>query len=295
MENKYWQSKHEIVPLKTREIINEYLLSLKLENKAEATIVKYRSILERFFSNCIIPLNLLTSNDVFGYLKEFSTGKKPKSVKLYISTLSSFFKFCLAEEYLDTMLIKKRWRPKLPQTLPRYLSEQEYARVKLTAEELSHRDRAIILFLFSSGCRKSEVSNLSIHNVNLEKRTAEVKGKGKKIRSVHFSEECALVLKEYLSERTNDGNEALFINKFGNRLGPEGIYEITRKLGKKAGLNQKLYPHLCRHTFATNMLARGADLQFIADELGHNDLNTTRIYSQIPTEEMISAYQNRME
>lgn len=297
VKENYWQINNNLIPSKTSAILNEYLLSLKLENKAEATIVKYRSILERFFSDCCIcsiSLKRLTSSEVIHYFNRTTEGKKLTSIKLYLSTLSSFFNFCVAEEYIGKNLIKKRWRPKIPKSLPRFLNEQEYASVKLAAEELSHRDRALILFLFTSGSRKSEVSKLTIDDVDLEKRTAEVKGKGKKIRNVHFSEECALVLKEYLKERSCEGKEALFINKFGNRLSSGGVYEITRKIGKKAGLKQSLFPHCCRHTFATNLLARGADLQFIADELGHSDLNTTRIYARILTEDKIMAYQNRM-
>ncbi|MGA5690640.1 tyrosine-type recombinase/integrase [Cytobacillus pseudoceanisediminis] len=291
---KYWECTNDEISSKIRKILNEYLLSLKLANKAEATVIKYRWILERFFSECKISLEALTSDDVLNWLNEFSLDKKPKTVDLVLSSLSSFFQFCLAEEYLESMVIKKRWRQKIPQSLPKYLTEQDYARVKKSAEDLSPRDRSLILFLFSSGCRSSEASQLNIKDVNIEKRTAEVKGKGKKIRYVHFSEECALVLKDYLKTRTGDMEKPLFMNKFGKRLTKSGIYGITTKLGKLARLNQSLHPHCCRHTFATNMLARGADLEFIADEMGHANLNTTRVYARIPTEDMILAYQNKM-
>lgn len=113
------------------------MLSIKLTNKAEGTISKYRSILERFFRECLVPLSKLTSDDVLKWLKAFSDGKKEKTLDLVISTLSSFFNFCLVEGYLDTVVIKQRWRPKIPQSLPKYLTEQEYARVKMTAECLS--------------------------------------------------------------------------------------------------------------------------------------------------------------
>ena len=270
------------------------MLSLKLANKAEATISKYRSILERFFSECLVSFEEITSEDVLKWLNNFSNGKKPKTVDLFLSCLSSFFNFCLAEDYMDNVVTKKRWRPKIPESLPKFLNDQEYARVKLVAETLSLRNRALILFLFSSGCRRSEVSNLTIQDINLETRTAEVKGKGKKIRQIHFSVECVLVLKDYLSTRAYDSTDALFVTRHGLALQPGGIFKITEKLGKKAGLTQSLHPHCCRHTFATNMLARGASLEFIADEMGHADLNTTRIYARIPTEDMMLAYQNKM-
>jgi integrase/recombinase XerD len=293
-KQKYWQSTHEKIPLQTRVILNEYLLSLKTAHKAEATITKYLWILERFFSECSVPLNELTSDDIQKWLKDFSVCKSPRTIDLFLSCLSSFFKFCLEEDYIEKMVIKSRWRPKIPQSLPRYLSEQEYARVKLAAESLSLRDRALILFLFSSGCRRTEVSNLNFQDVDLARRTAKVNGKGNKLRHVHFSEECLLVLKDYLRSRSCDETDALFINRKGNRLLPKGIYEITKKLGKKAGLQKLLHPHVFRHTFATNMLARGAEIEFIADEMGHANLNTTRIYARIPTEDMLLAYQNKM-
>ncbi|RFU60788.1 tyrosine-type recombinase/integrase [Peribacillus glennii] len=291
---KYWQSTNEAIPVQTKTILNEYLLSLKLANKAEVTVTKYRSILERFFSECTISIEELTSDDVLKWLNKFSQGKKPKTVDLFLSVLSSFFKFCLAEEYKEHMVIKKRWRPNIPQSLPRYLNEQEYASVKLVSESLSLRDRAIVLFLFSSGCRRSELANLSIEDIDLDRRTARVIGKGKKIRHIHFSLDCALLLKEYIQSRQDDGIESLFVGRFGKPLKGQGIYHIIKKLGKKAELNHSLHPHSCRHTFATNMLARGADLEFIADEMGHANLNTTRVYARIPTEDMIIAYQNRM-
>jgi len=292
---KYWESTNELVPIKYRTVLNEYLLSLKLENKAELTIITYCSILERFLQNCKIPIEELTSEDIRTWLTEFSVGKKPKTVGLVFTVLSSFFNFCLTEEYMERTVIKKRWKPKIPPSLPKYLDDYEFARVLHISKQLSIRDRAIVLFLFSSGCRVSELSNLNIQDVNINKRIAEVKGKGRKIRHIHISEQCALVLNNYLQTRSCNPSEPLFIKRYGQRLQVVGIRAILKKLGKNAGLKQSLHPHCCRHTFATQMMSRGADLQFIADELGHEDLNTTRIYAQIPTEDMKLKYQNIME
>lgn len=294
MTQKYWESTSTSINNETKLILNEYLLNLKLKNKAEATIVKYRKILEGFLKEFAIPLEDISSDDVLCWFKKFSKGKKPKTVDLTLSVLSSFFKFCVDEDYLESTVIKMRWRPKIPQTLPKFLNDSELARVILAAEKFPLRDRALILFLFSSGCRSIEVQHLKIKDIDLEKRTAVVTGKGGRIRSVHFSEECAIVLNEYLKLRTADEHEPLFLNKFGQNLGKAGIYNVITRLGKKAGLKQTLSPHCCRHTFATNMLARGAGLEFIAEELGHRDLNTTRVYARIPTEDMIAAYQNIM-
>lgn len=293
-QKNYWESHHPGIPEELRKILNEYLLSLKLERLAEATVTKYKWILEKILRECKIPLESLTPGDVGNWLNEFSRGKKPKTIDLVHAALSSFFSFCLEEDYMEITVMKKRWKPKIPKTLPKYLDEYEYAHVKRIAEELPIRDRALLLFLFTSGCRVSEASNLNISDVNIDKRTAVVTGKGGKIRFVYFSEECALVLKDYLQTRNNDPTEPLFMNKFRQRLLMGGIQQVLKKVGIKAGLRQSFHPHVCRHTFATNMLARGADLQFIADKLGHNDLNTTRIYAQIPTEDMKMKYHNIM-
>lgn len=294
MSVKYWVSEHSEVEKKTLSILNNYLLSKKLENMAEATITKYRKILERFLCESSVPVNEMTSEIVHRWLLNFSLNKRPRTIELMMSTLSSFFKFCLDEEYMDSVVIKNRWRPIIPDSLPRFLNEQQYARVKLAMEELSLRDRALVLFLFTSGCRRSEVSYLKLEDLNIKKRTAKVVGKGNKIRYVHFSEECAFSLGNYLQSRIQSECEYVFLNKFGERLSDQRIYKVTTKLGKEVGLLQPLNPHSCRHTFATQMLAKGAELEFIADQLGHEDLNTTRIYARIPSEDMMLAYQNKM-
>jgi integrase/recombinase XerD len=102
------------------------------------------------------------------------------------------------------------------------------------------------------------------------------------------------VLNDYIQTRSCDPTEPLFISKFGKRLLVDGMEQVAKKAGKKAGLKQTFHPHCCRHTFASNMLARGADLQFIADGIGHGNLNTTRIYARIPTDDLILKYQNIM-
>lgn len=290
----YWVSQNNKITDVSKMILNEYLLSLKLSNKAKATITKYKWILEKFFSECKTPIEQLTADHVLKWMNGFFEDKSVKTIDLFLACLSSFFQFCLEEGYMENVVMKKRWRPIITQSLPKYLSEEEYAKVRLAAEDLSTRDRALILFLFSSGCRRGELCNLTIGDVSLEKRTAKVIGKGNKIRHIHFSIECGIVLKEYLNSRIYDENDPLFMNKFRQPLGPSGVLKIVNMLGKKAGLKDSLHPHVCRHTFATNMLARGADLSFIADEMGHADLNTTRIYARIPTEEMMNAYQNKM-
>jgi integrase/recombinase XerD len=272
---KYLELSNEKIPLQTRIILNEYMLMLKF-TRSEATINKYHWILEKFCSECSISLKNLTLKDVLEWLNDSSVGKKPRTINLYLSCLSSFFKFCQEEGYMGSIVIKNRWRTKVPQSFHSYLNEQEYKRVKLAAKSFSLRDQALILFLFSTGCKSSELADLNIQDVDLERRIATLGNR--RMRYAHFSEECALVLKEYLRMRTVDKTKAVFINREGNRLLQKGIYEIIKRLGEKAGLQQSLHPRCIRHTVATRMLANGMNIEFVAYQIGHVDINTTFKY-----------------
>lgn len=275
-------------------IIDEYLFSLKVADRAEITIEKYRRILLQFFRQCNKPVQELTCDDVSNWINTLVVEKKSKrTIALYFAVLNNFFKYCLGEEHINKTLIKRRWRTKIPDTIPKFLDRAEIARLKICAEKLSLRDRAIITFLLSSGCRRSEVSGLNIEDIDFDNRTAIVLGKRNKKREVHFSIECTLLLKEYLAIDKRDKGP-LFLNKHGKRLKPKGIYRVVVKLKKMGDFPENLSPHSFRHTFACEKIAKGADLNFIASELGHEDLNTTRIYTQVLTRDLIAAYNKRM-
>lgn len=293
MKENYWIINNHLIHRESQKIANEYLLDLKLSNKAPTTVEKYRWVLEHFFQECPKPIEKITHDDIVTWITDIHGNKKERTIDLFLSVLSSFFKHCLAEEYIEKGLIKKRWRPKIPKSMPKYLNSSEVERVKIQAEKSPIRDRAILEFLLSSGSRRSEARNLNIEDVDLLNRSAKVLGKGNKIREVHFSVECGLLLKEYLRSR-RDKNSALFINKYGEKLSAVWIYQIIRKLGKKANLLSSFSPHCCRHTFGTTMLRKGASLQLIGDALGHSDLNTTMIYVSIPSEDIIAEYNKRM-
>nr|WP_243432652.1 phage integrase N-terminal SAM-like domain-containing protein [Lysinibacillus sphaericus] len=176
--------------------MNEYLLCLKLENKAVATITKYKWILECFLREYKVPLKDMTSENVRKWINDFSIHKKTNTIALVHATLSTFFQFCFDEEYIERVK-KKRWRPQLSKSLPNYLDEYEFSRIKLISEQLSTRDKAIILFFLTSGCRVSEMSALNIIDINMDKHTkvrakdirnwlATLSVKGLKIRSIQL-------------------------------------------------------------------------------------------------------------
>ena len=210
-----------------------------------------------------------------------------------LSILSSFFSFCVQEEHIEKSPIKSRWYPRLPKPLPKYLEKDEIAKTRYQSERDSLRNQVMIEFLLSSGCRISELHRLDQGDIDLENRSVNVVGKGGKIRQIHFSEKCAVLLERFL-ESIDKEIPALFVTPTGDRLGIRRIQYIVSNIGKEAGLKTSLYPHRLRHTFATELLSKGADLSFIGDELGHTTINTTQIYARLPKKEIISLYRKYM-
>lgn len=271
----YWISTNEALTMQSKTILNDYLLRLKTASMEETTISINRSILERFLSECTVPFEDLNSDDVLKWFQAYSVGKKIQTLDVVISILSLFFKFCITEDYLNNKVVNSLWQYIIPQSLPKHLNGQEYTSVKLALEQVSLRDQVLVLFLFSSGCRSSELTQLTIQDVDLAKYSAEIKGKGGRSRTILFSIECGILLKEYLSTRSGDQTEPLFLNKLNKQLGTKEIYKVTTNLGQLAGLSRTLSPNVCRHTSAMNMYSKGLSVEFITELMGHTDLRTT--------------------
>lgn len=197
----------------------------------------------------------------------------------------------MQEEYLERSPIKNRWYPRLPEPIPKYLGKRDIAITRQHSEKMSLRNQVLVEFLFTSGCLVGEVHRLNKADVDLEKRIARVVGKGRKIRDMHFSEKCAILMERYFD---NHHSEALFIKSSGERLSISGMQCVIKKLKKEAHLPSSLHPHRFRHTFATELLSKGAELSFISDELGHANLQTTQIYARLSKSEIIALYRKYM-
>ena len=289
----YWELKKSLPNPENHEGVNEFLLSLKLMNRSKGTLIQYRNYLERFFMVHDETFTSLSSEIIHKWFVEQEAHLKEKTLYQRIAILSSFFNFCIQEELLGQSPIKTRWYPRLPTPIPKFLDKEDIAKTRYQSEKMSIRDQSMIEFLLSSGCRVGELHRLDRKDVDLEKRTAYVHGKGGKIRQVHFSEKCAVFIEKYLRSRNIEAS-ALFVTSTGKRLSIIVGAAIVRQLGEDAGLDTRLHPHRFRHTFATELLAKGADLGFIGEELGHTNLNTTQIYARLPKREIISLYRKYM-
>ncbi|ARF15763.1 hypothetical protein SporoS204_12495 [Sporosarcina ureae] len=291
----YWRLRMQLPNQENHKEINEFLLSLKVSNYSKHTILSYRNFLQKFFKDRKEASFSLTSSQIQQWFIQNEKDFQEATIKNHLIILSTFYNFCVEEGTINKSPIKSRMFPRPRMAIPKYLDKEEVAKIREKTDQLWLRDRCIFEFLYTSGCRVDEVHRLDRSDVDLEKRMAMVLGKGKKYRQVHFSEKCANLLELYI-ERRMDSNPALLVtsNQKANRLSKDMIRSILKKLGEDAGISGSLHPHRLRHTYATEMLAKGADLLFIADELGHTDVQTTQIYANLPKQELISLYRKYM-
>lgn len=289
----YWILTKTLVNTRNQEVINEFLLSMKVYNLSEVTIRKYRAFLGTFFHKREGDFDSLTSDCILTWLNQHQKKWKEGTVCNYLSMLNSFYCFCVNEEYMEKSPIKMRWFPRIPKSIPKYLEKVEVAKILVEGERGIIRNRAIVEFFLATGCRVGEVHRLDKEHINFENRTAIVTGKGKKIRTVHFTEKCSMILERYFATR-KDNQPGLFVTKWGTRLGIQAIQRIVKALGESAKLTRPLYPHRFRHTFATELLSKGANLSFIADEMGHKDIKVTQIYANFPKREILTMYRKYM-
>lgn len=171
---KYWELKKTLPNALNQEVINDFLQSMKLANRSQLTIKAYRQFLEKFFTDMNDPFTSITSDTILQWFKTHEWHLKESTINHRFSTLSSFYTFCVQEEYLERSPIKSRWFPRLPQPVPKYLEKEDIAKTRLQSEMTSLRAQVLIEFMLSSGCRVSEVSQLNRADVDFVNRTARV-------------------------------------------------------------------------------------------------------------------------
>jgi integrase/recombinase XerD len=217
-------------------------------------------------------------------------GRSPKSVARAVACFRGFYRFLVvsghrADNPADDLRAPRAWK-----TLPKFLSPEEVDRLLEapdTTEPKGLRDRALIELLYATGLRVSEMVNLRQQDLNLESGYLTCTGKGRKQRLVPIGDEASAWLTRYLKEGRpallkRRASPKLFVNaRGGSGLTRVGFWKILKAHGKHAGLARTLSPHVLRHSFATHLLERGADLRAIQMMLGHSDLSTTQIYTHI--------------
>ncbi len=230
-------------------------------------------------------------------LTERQIGKR--SIKRKMSSLKSFYAWMYLQKKVDSDPFEYVHSPKATHALPDFFPEKEIDAL-LTANEkrtdkLKDRDQALLMLMFASGLRASEVVNLTFNQVDFDNRIMKVSGKGNKDRLVPFTNSAKESMLNYINGLRKDllkeDTKYIFLNSQGNKMTVRGLEYILDEIEAKTGLYGKIHPHMLRHSFATKMLNRGADLRTIQELLGHSSIETTSIYTHVAYENMKETYE----
>jgi integrase/recombinase XerD len=276
--------------------IDQFLLYLATERGlSENYQLSTRRSLEEF-ANWAAKRNELTEPDqvesahLSDYLAhEKGRGLAPASLKLIVVALKVFFRFLKMRGLIERDPAELLSLPRMIRYLPETLNinqVNQLMQVNLRGRPFPHRDRAMLELLYASGLRISELTGARLENLNLEDRVIRVIGKGSKTRLVPIGRRACDAIAGYLAKERGSlvskktGNE-VFLSRHGKKLTTERAWQIVKEIAQLAGLESNVYPHLLRHSFATHLLANGADLRIIQELLGHADISTTQIYTQV--------------
>lgn len=226
-------------------------------------------------------------SDYLAHEKE--RGLAPASLKLIVVALKVFFRFLKMRGLIERDPAELLSLPRMIRYLPETLNinqVNQLLQVNLRGRPFPHRDRAMLELLYASGLRISELTGARLENLNLEDRVIRVIGKGSKTRLVPIGRRACDAIAGYLAKERGSlvskktGNQ-VFLSRHGKKLTTERVWQIVKEIAQLAGLESNVYPHLLRHSFATHLLANGADLRIIQELLGHADISTTQIYTHV--------------
>ena len=276
-------------------LVQRYLDFIKVEKGlSRNTLAAYSTDLSYFIqfllSQKINSLKKVKPSHILDHLMVLSDHSlKARSLSRHLITLRGLFKFLKKEGEIETNPAALLELPKAGQKLPRFLSLDEVDRVlspqgKESPEEA--RNDAMLQLLYATGLRVSELVSLSVDDLSLQKGFLKAKGKGSKERIVPIGRSALKSIREYLDGprevlRKKQATQAFFLTRRGKGMTRQMFWELLRKRALRAGIKQKVSPHMLRHSFATHMIERGADLRSIQAMLGHADIGTTQIYTHL--------------
>lgn len=274
----------------------EYLAQEKLFSPH--TVRSYRIDLEQFFDfnddrlggKDLKAMRREDIRDYLGFLLRY--GYERRSAARKLSTIKSFFKFLVREKIADFNPARDVKTPKIEKRLPGFLTQYQAQKALqiIGDDETSCRNRAILETLYGAGLRAAELVGLDADSIDFTSEIMRVKGKGNKERIVPLGSYAKKAIQEYLAIRKNKDNPAIFLNQQGKRLTTRSIQNIVNKQLSKVSEVTGTNPHILRHSFATHLLERGADLRAVQELLGHASLSTTQIYTHLSVERLKKIY-----
>jgi integrase/recombinase XerC len=294
--------------------VSEFINYLVVErNLSRRTVREYDRDLKIFFDffrphfERDLTLNGMDERTIREFLTHLKIDREysSKALNRKISTLKAYFLFLEQEKYIKKSPMQRIRSVKMEKHFPKVFSQDDVNRIIETASETSDsedckkyklsfdsdvRDHAILELFYATGMRIAELSGLNIEDINFESRLIKVTGKGNKQRMVIMNQSASDALQDWFKIRPKKGR-AVFLNRDGDRISIRGIQKMFRKRLVQSGIANPGSPHTMRHSFATHLLEGGADLVSIKELLGHENLSTTQIYTNIALNRIIKVYE----
>lgn len=286
-------------------LIEEFLNYLKVQkNYSINTITNYQRdllLFNEYLEKESLSFKDLEYQDIrlfYNYMDLKNYNKN--TICRILSSIRSFYKYLSRNNYIKTNIFKYATNPKKDKLLPKFLYEDQLEELFSIPDlniTLGIRDRLILELLYSTGVRVSELVSLKVNDFNYDDMSIKVLGKGNKERIVYFDDYTLKYLNMYLSKRNQllkdkEDTNYLLLNKNGTPLTDRGVRLIIDNIMKKSTINEKISPHVIRHTFATNLLNEGCDITTVQELLGHESLRATQIYTHVTNEKLKQVYQN---
>ena len=282
------------------ELLESFIKHLSNErNCSEHTVKAYRGDLENFRDFLLKEEKKMEDTDVAtinAYVSTLYGKNSPSSVERKVSAIRSFFSYLVRKGLVAQNPAKLVRTPKKEKHLPVFLSVDEvFNLVDVKDSEknpLRARDRAILELLYSSGLRASELAGATLADLSMGEAIIRVRGKGNKERIIPVGSKALLALGKYLDRRKElkPVSNCIFLNSRGGGITTRSLARIIKKYGLVSGISKNVSPHVLRHSFATHLLAGGADLRAIQEMLGHASLSTTQRYTHLSIERIMEVY-----
>jgi integrase/recombinase XerD len=287
------------------QMVDTYLLHLKVERGlAKNTLDSYRRDLKKFVGylrrNGINTLNEVDRRMIMSFMEDLhNQHRAPATISRNLAAIRSFYSFLTQESLVKANPTTELDAPKIPKRLPNVMTVSQVA---ILMEQPNGnnaaglRDKAMLELLYATGIRVSELVDLNLVDVNLEMGFLRCLGKGSKERIVPMGKSAIEAIDAYLQKGRgklirNSEDQAVFVNIHGGRLTRQGFWKILKKYVRQAGFQGDITPHTLRHSFATHLLENGADLRAVQEMLGHSDISTTQIYTQVTAIHLRDVYQ----
>ncbi|MDR3253814.1 MAG: site-specific tyrosine recombinase XerD [Endomicrobium sp.] len=274
-----------------KKLLNDFISYISVDKGlSENTVLAYKADIFKFISfvkKKQMNLENFEHTDITDFLWEIKTkGLKSRSICRITESLRQFYKFLNLEDLVKNNPTIYLASPRIPENLPDMLNFDEVTLLlnSVNAKDEMHiRNRAMLELLYATGLRVSELINLKFSNINLKDCFLRVIGKGSKERLIPFGDKAKYFINIYLSKRKPSSGEEnhIFISRLGKKLSRIEFWRQLKNIAKNAGINKNITPHTLRHSFASHLLAGGADIRFVQEMLGHTSITTTQIYTHL--------------